>query len=245
MSVPCRNLILDPNGQGKVLDVGVAAVVDADLPRLTVTGETLGTPPTWPRNKPSATPRSVRAPTCTRSAASCPNSSSAYRPTRPTRRSACCIRRRRSRTPVTMLLRASPGYGPGSPEILEARLDYAGILMLAGWYRTKLPVPEQLVVDPGDVAEVAQLRQHLHRIVSLGGHCTRCFCRPGPGGGARGVTARRSRVWVRCRHGRTAIPRTAIRWLAGYAVVGASSWVDAQVTSWSSASCAGEPVSAV
>src|SRR4051794_27552491 len=164
-----------PNGQGKVLDVGVAAVVDADLPRLTVTGETLGTPPTWPRNKPSATPRSVRAPTCTRSAASCPNSSSAYRPTRPTRRSACCIRRRRSRTPVTMLLRASPGYGPGSPEILEARLDYAGILMLAGWYRTGLPVPEQLVVDPGDVAEVAQLRQHLHRIVSLGGHCTRCF----------------------------------------------------------------------
>ncbi|WP_328459430.1 protein kinase [Actinoplanes sp. NBC_00393] len=47
----------------------------------------------------------------------------------------------------TMLRRAAPVYGQRSPEILEARLDYAGMLMLAGDFRTALPVFEQLIVD--------------------------------------------------------------------------------------------------
>jgi serine/threonine protein kinase len=38
------NLILTPTGVVKVLDFGVAAILDADLPRLTITGDYLGTP---------------------------------------------------------------------------------------------------------------------------------------------------------------------------------------------------------
>jgi len=38
------NLILTPTGVVKVLDFGVAGVLDADLPRLTITGDYLGTP---------------------------------------------------------------------------------------------------------------------------------------------------------------------------------------------------------
>jgi serine/threonine protein kinase len=38
------NLILGPTGLVKVLDFGVAAVLDTDLPKLTATGETIGTP---------------------------------------------------------------------------------------------------------------------------------------------------------------------------------------------------------
>lgn len=47
----------------------------------------------------------------------------------------------------TMLRRAAPFYGPRSPEILEARLDFAGMLMLAGDFRTALLTFEQLVTD--------------------------------------------------------------------------------------------------
>ncbi|HEX5199441.1 MAG TPA: protein kinase [Actinoplanes sp.] len=47
----------------------------------------------------------------------------------------------------TMLRRAAPIYGSHSPEILEARLDYAGMLMLAGDFRTALPTFEQLITD--------------------------------------------------------------------------------------------------
>jgi serine/threonine protein kinase len=47
----------------------------------------------------------------------------------------------------TMLRRAAPIYGQRSPEILEARLDYAGMLMLAGDFRTALVTFEQLVTD--------------------------------------------------------------------------------------------------
>ncbi|MEU4244464.1 protein kinase [Actinoplanes sp. NPDC026619] len=47
----------------------------------------------------------------------------------------------------TMLRRAAPIYGQRSPEILEARLDYAGMLMLAGDFRTALVTFEQLITD--------------------------------------------------------------------------------------------------
>ena len=46
-----------------------------------------------------------------------------------------------------MLRRAAQIYGQRSPEILEARLDYAGMLMLAGDFRTALDTFEQLVTD--------------------------------------------------------------------------------------------------
>ncbi|GLZ00250.1 tetratricopeptide repeat-containing protein kinase family protein [Actinoplanes sp. NBRC 103695] len=48
---------------------------------------------------------------------------------------------------ATMLRRAAPIYGSGSPEILEARLDYGAALMLAGDFRAALPMFEQLGVD--------------------------------------------------------------------------------------------------
>ncbi|WP_035856975.1 serine/threonine-protein kinase [Cryptosporangium arvum] len=47
----------------------------------------------------------------------------------------------------SMLRRAAPVYGSRSPQILEARLDYAGILLLAGDFRTAILVFEQLVDD--------------------------------------------------------------------------------------------------
>jgi len=48
---------------------------------------------------------------------------------------------------ASMLRRAAPIYGSGSPEILEARVDYGAALMLAGDFRTALPLFEQLGVD--------------------------------------------------------------------------------------------------
>ncbi|GAB2594247.1 protein kinase [Paractinoplanes abujensis] len=48
---------------------------------------------------------------------------------------------------ATMLRYVAPIYGQRSPEVLEARLDYAGMLVLAGDYRTALPVIEQLITD--------------------------------------------------------------------------------------------------
>ncbi|MEV6491845.1 serine/threonine-protein kinase [Actinoplanes sp. NPDC051633] len=48
---------------------------------------------------------------------------------------------------ATMLRRAAPIYGNGSPEILEARVDYGAALMLAGDFRAALPMFEQLGVD--------------------------------------------------------------------------------------------------
>ncbi|MBL7258162.1 serine/threonine protein kinase [Actinoplanes sp. LDG1-01] len=48
---------------------------------------------------------------------------------------------------ATMLRYVAPIYGQRSPEVLEARLDYAGMLMLAGDYRMALPTLAQLVID--------------------------------------------------------------------------------------------------
>ncbi|MBM2621056.1 serine/threonine protein kinase [Actinoplanes sp. LDG1-06] len=261
------NLILGPNGLVKVLDFGVAAVLDADLPRLTVTGETIGTPtymapeqalgtssvgprvdlyalgcvlyelltgnPPYvadnplgmlhqhleasiprvadtrddvpqdlsdliatllakdPQDRPESAasvysqllrwagddvpagrktslggadptspyrfpfgplPRDTAAPPRPQNAASDPSSIPSLDELEDVRAQALALADderfgQAADALATMLRYVAPIYGQRSPEILEARLDYAGMLMLAGDYRTALPTFEQLVAD--------------------------------------------------------------------------------------------------
>jgi eukaryotic-like serine/threonine-protein kinase len=264
-----RNLVLTPTGVVKVLDFGVAAILDADMPKLTMTGETIGTPtymaPEQALGSASVGPRAdlyalgcvlfelltgqppymsdtplgmlhqhldapIPFPGALRgdipneldelvaellakdpqarpgsaaqvyarllrwateelpALARTPQGRSSADPTSPYRfpfgplprdsvAGARLVAAQASRTSIpsidevhdararamalidderfgqaadalaTMVRLAAPIYGNGSPEILEARLDYGAALMLAGDFRTALPLFEQLGVD--------------------------------------------------------------------------------------------------